>query len=142
MNKKIIVYSQNGPRRGVDYWFESNYNRYEIIKMFIKILDYGVIGSTTDFDSVSPESYSGSPTITGDLRYGNRISTDRCRLTNRTRGNKSNEFESLNLTNKVGTKQLSVTLLNSVITLKLIIWVRKKKNVRQLMTMEQFKYNQ
>ena len=130
MNKKIIVYSENGPRSWVDYWFESNYNRYEIIKMFIKILDYGVIGSTTDFDSVSPESYSGSPTITGDLRYGNRISTNRCRLTNRTRGNKSNEFESLSLTNKVGTKQLSVTLLNSVITLKLIIWVRKKKNVR------------
>lgn len=98
--------------------------------MFIKILDYGVIGSTTDFDSVSPESYSGSPTITGDLLYGNRISTNRCRLTNRTRGNKSNEFESLSLTNKVGTKQLSVTLLNSVITLKLIIWVRKEKNVR------------
>jgi len=48
------------------------------------------------------------------LRYGNRISTDRCRLTNRTRGNKSNEFESLSLTNKVGAKQLSVTLLNSV----------------------------
>ena len=31
---------------------------------------------------------------------------------------------------KIGTKQLSVTLLNSVITLKLIIWVKKKKNVR------------
>ena len=49
------------------------------------------------------------------------------RLTNRTRGNKSKEFESLSLTIKVGSKQLSVTLLNSVITLKLIIWVRKKK---------------
>ena len=48
------------------------------------------------------------------------------RLTNRTRGNKSKEFESLSLTIKVGSKQLSVTLLNSVITLKLIIWVRKK----------------
>ena len=52
------------------------------------------------------------------------------RLTNRTRGNKSKEFESLSLTIKVGSKQLSVTLLNSVITIKLIIWVRKKKNVR------------
>lgn len=31
---------------------------------------------------------------------------------------------------KIGTKQLSVTLLNSVITLKLIIWVKKRKNVR------------
>ena len=51
-------------------------------------------------------------------------------LTNRTRGNKSKEFESLSLTTKIGTKQLSVTLLNSVITLKLIIWVKKKKNVR------------
>nr|DAQ60654.1 MAG TPA: hypothetical protein [Bacteriophage sp.]DAU52348.1 MAG TPA: hypothetical protein [Crassvirales sp.]DAV77012.1 MAG TPA: hypothetical protein [Caudoviricetes sp.] len=30
----------------------------------------------------------------------------------------------------MGTKQLPTTLLNSVITLKLIIWVRKKKNVR------------
>nr|DAH14051.1 MAG TPA: hypothetical protein [Caudoviricetes sp.] len=30
----------------------------------------------------------------------------------------------------MGTKQLPMTLLNSVITLKLIIWVRKKKNVR------------
>ena len=30
----------------------------------------------------------------------------------------------------IGTKQLSVTLLNSVITLKLIIWVKKRKNVR------------
>nr|DAF36575.1 MAG TPA: hypothetical protein [Bacteriophage sp.] len=30
----------------------------------------------------------------------------------------------------MGTKQLPITLLNSVITLKLIIWVRKKKNVR------------
>ena len=28
---------------------------------------------------------------------------------------------------KIGTKQLSVTLLNSVITLKLIIWVKKEK---------------
>ena len=40
---------------------------------------------------------------------------------------------SLNLgspTIKIGTKQLSVTLLNSVITLKLIIWVKKRKNVR------------
>lgn len=42
----------------------------------------------------------------------------------------------------MGTKQLSTTLLNSVITLKLIIWVRKKKNVRQQETMEWFKYNQ
>ena len=31
---------------------------------------------------------------------------------------------------QMGTKQLTTTLLNSVITLKLIIWVRKKKNVR------------
>ena len=31
---------------------------------------------------------------------------------------------------QMGTKQLPMTLLNSVITLKLIIWVRKKKNVR------------
>nr|DAP66626.1 MAG TPA: hypothetical protein [Caudoviricetes sp.] len=30
----------------------------------------------------------------------------------------------------MGTKQLPMTLLNSVITLKLIIWVRKRKNVR------------
>nr|DAH37708.1 MAG TPA: hypothetical protein [Caudoviricetes sp.] len=30
----------------------------------------------------------------------------------------------------MGTKQLPITLLNSVITLKLIIWVRKRKNVR------------
>ena len=40
---------------------------------------------------------------------------------------------SLNLgspTIKIGTKHLSVTLLNSVITLKLIIWVKKRKNVR------------
>ena len=51
-------------------------------------------------------------------------------LTNRMRRNKSKEFESLSLTTKIGTKQLSVTLLNSVITLKLIIWVKKKKNVR------------
>lgn len=42
----------------------------------------------------------------------------------------------------MGTKQLPTTLLNSVITLKLIIWVRKKKNVRQYETMEWFKYNQ
>lgn len=42
----------------------------------------------------------------------------------------------------MGTKQLPMTLLNSVITLKLIIWVRKKKNVRQQETMEWFKYNQ
>lgn len=42
----------------------------------------------------------------------------------------------------MGTKQLPTTLLNSVITLKLIIWVRKKKNVRQQETMEWFKYNQ
>lgn len=31
---------------------------------------------------------------------------------------------------QMGTKQLPMTLLNSVITLKLIIWVRKRKNVR------------
>ena len=42
----------------------------------------------------------------------------------------------------MGTKQLPTTLLNSVITLKLIIWVRKKKNVRQQEAMEWFKYNQ
>ena len=42
----------------------------------------------------------------------------------------------------MGTKQLPMTLLNSVITLKLIIWVKKKKNVRQQETMEWFKYNQ
>nr|DAO71026.1 MAG TPA: hypothetical protein [Caudoviricetes sp.] len=58
------------------------------------LLGYGVIGSTIEFESISPESYSGSPTIL------------------------------------IGTKQLSVTLLNSVITLKLIIWVKKRKNVR------------
>ena len=29
-------------------------------------------GSTTDFGSVSPSSNLGSPTITGDLRCGNR----------------------------------------------------------------------
>lgn len=29
----------------------------------------------------------------------------------------------------MGTKQLPTTLLNSVITLKLIIWVRKKKTL-------------
>ncbi len=43
---------------------------------------------------------------------------------------------------QIGTKQLPTTLLNSVITLKLIIWVRNRKNVRQQETMEWFKYNQ
>lgn len=52
------------------------------------------------------------------------------RLTNRIHGNKYNEFETLSLIIKVGTKQILVILLNIVITLKLIIWVRKKKNVR------------
>ena len=53
------------------------------------------------------------------------------RMVNRIRAwNKPKEFESLSLTILIGTKQLSVTLLNSVITLKLIIWVKKRKNVR------------
>ena len=85
--------------------------------------------STVDFGSARLSLNLGSPTITGDLRCGNRYLRG-VRLVNSSYGNKPKEFESLSLTILIGTKQLSVTLLNSVITLKLIIWVKKKKNVR------------
>ena len=55
-------------------------------------------GSTTDFGSVSPSSNLGSPTITGDLRCGNRHLRG-VRLVNSSYGNKPKEFESLRLTN-------------------------------------------
>ena len=93
------------------------------------ILGYGVMAVTRVFGTLSPSSNLGSPTITGDLRCGNRHLRG-VRLVNSSYGNKPKEFESLRLTILIGTKQLSVTLLNSVITLKLIKKEKKRKNVR------------
>ena len=90
------------------------------------LLDYGVMVALQILVLSAPVRIWVAQQLTGDLQCGN-CHLRGVRLVNSSYGNKPKEFESLRLTIKIGTKQLSVTLLNSVITLKLIIWVRKKK---------------
>ena len=67
------------------------------------ILGYGVMAVTRVFGTLSPSPNLGSPTITGDLRCGNRYLRG-VRLVNSSYGNKPKEFESLHLTILIGTK--------------------------------------
>ena len=63
------------------------------------IMGYGVMAVTRVFGTLSPSPNLGSPTITGDLRCGNRYLRG-VRLVNSSYGNKPKEFESLRLTIK------------------------------------------
>ena len=60
---------------------------------FSAILGYGVMAVTRVFGTLSPSSNLGSPTITGDLRCGNRYLRG-VRLVNSSYGNKPKELES------------------------------------------------